>query len=305
MNRQANVRGLPFREFRELVHIPRPGGKPITEWETAAEPRSRVIHGSAKDALDFVADASIDCAITSPPYFWLRDYKVKGQIGLEDSVEAYVAALTEVMEKVRAKLKSDGVLFLNLGDTYYSGKGQPHGDDKKSSKRRFGLRAVDKSGGLGIGLQRKSIIGIPWRVATAMCLDNWVLRSPIIWHRENCLTEPTARDRPSRSYEFVFMFVKSRKYFFNKKNLPNDNWAEDVWNIAPRPKSNGSLDTAPFPDELVERCLTIGCKPGGTVLDPFCGSGTTLRVSRRNGHPCVGIDLNREFCDYAIRSLSA
>ena len=113
------------------------------------------------------------------------------------------------MERVRAKLKPEGVLFLNLGDTYYSGKGEPHGPDKKSSKRRFGLRAVDKSGGLGIGLQRKSIIGIPWRVANGMCLDNSVLRSPIIWHRENCLVEPTARDRPSRSYEFVFMFVKS------------------------------------------------------------------------------------------------
>jgi len=103
------------------------------------------------------------------------------------------------MDKVREKLKPKGVLFLNLGDTYYSGKGQPHGEDKKSSKRRFGLRAVDKSGGLGIGLQRKSIIGVPWRVAIEMCLDNWVLRSPIIWHRENCLIEPTAKDRPSRS----------------------------------------------------------------------------------------------------------
>jgi len=246
----------------------------------------------------------VDCVVTSPPYFWLRDYKVDGQIGLEDSVEAYVVALKEVMQKVRAKLKPEGVLFLNLGDTYYSGKGEPHGDDKKSSKRRFGLRAVDKSGGLGIGLQRKSAIGIPWRVAIAMCLDNWVLRSPIIWHRENCLPEPTAKDRPSRSYETVFMFVKSRKYYFNKKNLPEDNWAEDVWNIAPRPKMNGAIDTAPFPDELVERCLTVGCRPGGTVLDPFSGSGTTMRVALKAGHPAIGVDLNPEFCEYTRRSLS-
>lgn len=275
------------------------------EWRGATEQEWRLLNGPAKEALDFVEDSSVDCVVTSPPYFWLRDYKVKGQIGLEDSVDGYVVALKEVMEKVRAKLKPEGVLFLNIGDTYYSGKGEPHGKDKKSSKRRFGLRAVDKSGGLGIGLQRKSIIGIPWRVATAMCLDSWVLRSPIIWHRANCLTEPTAKDRPSRSYEFVFMFVKSRKYFFTKENLPDDNWAEDVWNIAPRPRLNGALDTAPFPDELVERCLTVGCRPGGTILDPFCGSGTTLRVALRRGHPAIGIDLNRDFCEYALRSLVA
>jgi DNA modification methylase len=99
------------------------------------------------------------------------------------------------------------------------------------------------------------------------------------------------------------MFVKSRKYYFNKKNLPNDNWAQDVWNIPPTRGSNGGGDTAPFPDELVERCLAIGCKPGGTVLDPFVGSGTTARVSVRSGRPAIGIDLNREFCEYAIRSL--
>lgn len=289
-------------EAEEIINE-HPSGRIITEWQCSEAPAWRLINGPAKESLDLIPDGTIDCVVTSPPYFWLRDYKVAGQIGLEDSVEAYVVALKEIMEKVRKKLKPEGVLFLNLGDTYYSGKGQPHGDDKKSSKRRFGLRAVDKSGGLGIGLQRKSTIGIPWRVALAMCLDNWVLRSPIIWHRENCLPEPTAKDRPSRSYEFVFMFVKSRKYFFNKNNLPEDNWAEDVWNIAPRPKVRGSLDTAPYPDELVERCLTIGCPPGGVVLDPFCGSGTTLRVARKHGHPAIGIDLNSDFCAYVRRNI--
>jgi len=298
------IQGFPtLNEPQEFVHIHHPTGRQIFESRSAAEPLWRLFNGPAKESLDLIEDGSIDCVVTSPPYFWLRDYKVDGQIGLEDSVDAYVAAIKEVMEKIRHKLKSDGVLFLNLGDTYYSGKGEPHGNDKKSSKRRFGLRAVDKSGGLGIGLQRKSTIGIPWRVALAMCLDHWVLRSPIIWHRENCLTEPTAKDRPSRSYEFVFMFVKSRKYYFNKDNLPDNNWAEDVWNIAPRPKIKGTLETAPYPDELVERCLTIGCKPGGTVLDPFCGSGTTLRVAQRLGHPAIGIELNPDFCNYVKRNL--
>jgi site-specific DNA-methyltransferase (adenine-specific)/site-specific DNA-methyltransferase (cytosine-N4-specific) len=289
------VLGQP--QHRVLTHSAT--GRKIQEWQNASTPSWRLLNGPAKESLDLLEDESIDCAVTSPPYFWLRDYKVDGQIGLEDSVDGYVAALKEVMEKVRMKLRPDGVLFLNLGDTYYSGKGEPHGPDKKSSKRRFGLRAVDKSGGLGIGLQRKSVIGIPWRVAIAMCLDNWVLRAPIIWHRENCLSEPSAKDRPSRSYETVFMFVKSRKYYFNKENLPNDNWAQDVWNIAPTRNNNGAIDTAPFPEELVERCLAVGCKAGGVVLDPFSGSGTTVRVAVRLGRSAIGIDLNRDFCEYA------
>jgi len=293
--------GQPVRR----VHSDTTTGREIREWFSTSAPSWRLLNAPANEGLNLIEDESIDCVITSPPYFWLRDYKVEGQIGLEESVDGYVAALKEVMEKVRDKLRPDGVLFLNLGDTYYSGKGEPHGADKKSSKRRFGLRAVDKSGGLGIGLQRKSVIGIPWRVAVALCLDNWILRAPIIWHRENCLPEPTARDRPSRSYEFVFMFVKSRKYYFNKQNLPNDNWAQDVWNIAPTRNSNGAADTAPFPEELVERCLAVGCKPGGTVLDPFVGSGTTIRVSVRSGRPAVGIELNRDFCEYAVKWVSA
>ena len=291
--------GQPLRR----VHRHPSTGRQIEEWYSASTPRWTILNGPASEVLDLIEDESVDCVVTSPPYFWLRDYKVEGQIGLEASVDLYVAAVKEVMEKVRHKLRPAGVLFLNLGDTYYSGKGEPHGPDRKSSKRRFGLRAVDKSGGLGIGLQRKSVIGIPWRVALAMCLDNWTLRAPIIWHRENCLPEPTAKDRPSRSYESVFMFVKSRKYYFTKENLPGDNWAQDVWNIAPTRKNNGAADTAPFPEELVERCLAVGCPPGGTVLDPFSGSATTVRVSVRLGRPAIGIELNHDFCEDAVRLL--
>ena len=212
-------------------------------------------------------------------------------------VDGYVSAIAAVMEGVFRVLKPSGTLFLNLGDTYYSGKGKSHGVDKKSSKRRFGLRAVDKSGGLGIGLKRKSVIGIPWRVATEMCQRDWVLRSPIIWHRTKSLPE-TVRDRPARGYEFIFLFVKDRDYFFDKSKLPCDSGAEDVWSIPARPRHNGARQTAPFPDELVEQCLAVGCPPGGVVLDPFCGSGTTMRIALRDGHPALGIELNEVFCKY-------
>jgi DNA modification methylase len=261
-----------------------------------------IYQGNSVEVLRRLPSDSVNCVVTSPPYFWLRDYGVEGQIGMEETVDGYVQAISNVMDEVKRILKKEGTLFLNIGDTYYSGKGKSHGKDKKSNKRRFGLREVDKSGGLGIGLQRKSIIGIPWRVALEMSSRSWVLRSPIIWHRENCLPE-AAVDRPSRSYEQVFMFVKNRQYYFNKKPLIDKKVEQDMWTIAARPKSANGVDTAPFPDELVKRCLEIGCSEGGLVLDPFLGSGTTVRVALGMGHPAIGIDLNQEFCVYAMNQI--
>lgn len=262
-----------------------------------------IYQGDAVANLRKLPDESIHCVITSPPYFWLRDYGVDGQIGLEETVDGYVQSICAVMDQIMRVLRADGLLFLNLGDTYYSGKGKSHGNDRKSNKRRFGLRAVDKSGGLGIGVQRKSIIGIPWRVAIEMTTRGWVLRSPIIWHRERCLPESVA-DRASRSYENLFMFAKNRKYYFNKQPLIEQKVEEDMWTIAARPKAGTGLDTAPYPDELVQRCLQIGCIPGGVVLDPFLGSGTTARVALAMGHHAIGIDLNRESCLYSANQLS-
>lgn len=252
-------------------------------------------------SLSRLPDESVHCVITSPPYYWLRDYGVDGQIGLEETVDQYVSAIAGVMDQVYRVLRRDGLLFLNIGDTYYSGKGQSRGRDKKSNKRRFGLRAVDRSGGLGIDIQRKSIIGIPWRVAIEMVTRRWVLRSPIIWHRENSLPEAVV-DRPDRSYEYVFMFAKDRKYYFNKTPLLEKQIEEDMWTIAAKPKYV-DVDTAPFPDELVRRCIDIGCTPEGLVLDPFLGSGTTMRVALNMGHPAIGIELNRDFCQYAVQAL--
>lgn len=199
--------------------------------------------GDAVDSLHNIPDESVHCIVTSPPYYSLRDYGVDGQIGLEDTVNEYVQSLCRVMDELYRILRKDGVLFLNLGDTYYSGKGASHGKDSKSNKRRFGFRPVDKSGGLGENLERKSIIGIPWRVAIEMTSRRWVLRSPIIWHREKALPE-AVRDRPRRSYEYIFMFVKDRKYYFNRQPLIDKQIDEDVWTITPRP-SGTELQTAP------------------------------------------------------------
>ena len=239
--------------------------------------------------------------ITSPPYYSLRDYGVSGQLGLENTVDGYVKALCNIMDLLYKVLKKDGLFFLNLGDTYYSGKGASCGIDSKSHKRRFGLRPVDKSGGLGANIGRKSIIGIPWRVAIEMISRQWVLRSSIIWYRKNSLPE-SVKDRPHRSYEYIFMFAKSRKYYFDRTPLIEKQIDEDVWIIPPRP-SGTNLATAPYPDELVARCLEIGCIAHGTVLDPFVGSGTTMNVALKNGRNAIGIDISKEFCDYILTHL--
>lgn len=257
--------------------------------------------GDAVEALKNIAQESIHCIITSPPYYSLRDYGVDGQIGLEDHVDDYVDSLCSVMDELYRVLRKDGLLFLNLGDTYYSGKGASHGKDSKSHKRRFGLRPVDKSGGLGANIERKSIIGIPWRVAIEMTSRKWVLRSPIIWHRDKALPESVG-DRPHRSYEYIFMFAKNRKYYFDRQPLIDKQIDEDVWTITPRP-SGTEIDTAPYPDELVSRCLSIGCPPNGIVLDPFVGSGTTMTVALNTGHSAIGIDISRTFCEYILKGL--
>jgi DNA modification methylase len=258
--------------------------------------------GNALEVLKRLPANHFDCAITSPPYYWLRDYGVEGQIGHEETVTEYVNVMADVMDGVHRVLKDEGLLFLNISDTYYSGKGKSHGVDPKSTKRRFGLRAVDKSGGVGIGIRPKSMIGVPWRLAMEMAARKWVIRSAIIWHRKHALTE-AVRDRPRRSYEHVFMFAKNRHYFFNREALKDILVEEDVWTIAARPKATNGIDTAPFPDELVERCLELGCPKNGKVLDCFAGSGTTIRVAVAAGRDATGIDLNPLFCDYMVEQL--
>lgn len=287
--------------FIELKDIESRQGVVKEEGKTKTGISWTVYTGDAFDVLRQLPDKSYNCVITSPPYYNLRDYKIEGQIGLEDQVGEYVEAISLVIKEVMRVLKDDGILFLNLGDTYYSGKGKSHGIDPKSRKRRFGLRPVDKSGGLGLGLKQKTLIGIPWRVAIKLIEQGLILRSSIIWYRKHSLPE-SVEDRPRRSYENVFMFVKNRTYYFNRTPLVNEE-QEDMWTIIARPRPSNGLPTSPFPDELVARCLDVGCPAGGSVLDPFAGSGTALRVSVKSGRPATGIDLNPDFCKYIVNEL--
>ena len=146
----------------------------LNEWagRTTTGVRWQVKRGDTRQVLEGFDDNRFDCAVTSPPYFWQRDYNVEDQIGLESTIADYVAAIADSMDAVRRVLRPTGLLFLNLSDTYYSAKGKPKGIDKKNPARRFGLRAVDAS---GLGVPRKTLIGIPWRVSLAMIAQGWVL----------------------------------------------------------------------------------------------------------------------------------
>lgn len=247
-------------------------------------------------ALKHLPSDTFNVVITSPPYYWARDYGYDGQIGHEYTAEEYVSTLANVFDEVKRVLHPEGVFYLNIGDTYYSGNGQPHGQDPRCSSRLFmrkKLRAVDRS---GWAIPKKSLIGVPWKVAFEMQNRNWTLRSDIIWNRCNAFVEPTARDRPYRQYEHIFMFTKSRFYSYDRSALDE----EDVWNI-PIERQNGIKHNASFPKDLVRRCIITGSPPEGRVLDPFVGSGTTLEVALELGRHSVGIDLGAEYINSISR----
>lgn len=253
-----------------------------------------LMHGDSASMLKTLPSNVFNVAVTSPPYFWVRDYGYDEQLGHEESVEAYIGALMDVFDEVKRTLHPEGVFFLNIGDTYYSGNGQPHGSDPKSSSRNFlrqKVRPVDMS---GWDIPKKSMIGVPWKVAFEMQQRGWTLRSSIIWNRCNAFVEPTARDRPYRQYEFIFMFSKARFYSFDRSKLDE----EDVWNI-PIERTRRANHNAAFPTELVRRCVEVASPPNGHVLDPFVGSGTSVLTSMAYQRNVVGIDMGDDYIDYA------
>lgn len=252
-----------------------------------------LLHGNSAAMLKTLPSDVFNVAVTSPPYYWVRDYGYDGQLGHEDSVEGYIDALMDVFDEVKRTLHPEGVFFLNIGDTYYSGNGQPHGSDPKCSSRNFLRRKVRPVDVSGWDIPKKSMIGVPWKVAFAMQERGWTLRSSIIWNRVNAFVEPTARDRPYRQYEFVFMFSKTRFYSFDRSKLIQ----EDVWDI-PIERNRRANHNAAFPSELVRRCIEVASPPNGHVLDPFVGSGTTVMTALQHHRNVVGIDMSDDYIDY-------
>jgi len=175
----------------------------------------QVLVGDVRDRLTALSDNSVQCVVTSPPYWGLRDYGVAGQLGLNQTPADYVRVMVEVCEQVRRVLRKDGTFWLNLGDSYQNAKGQAGGVDPKQRNRRHGLRPQDVS---IPGLKPKDLVGIPWAVAFALRDAGWWLRRDIVWEKPNAHPEPVT-DRPSTTHEYVFLLTKSRRYYFDGKAI--------------------------------------------------------------------------------------
>lgn len=181
--------------------------------------RLTILCGDALEKLRGISDASVQCCVTSPPYFGLRDYGVDGQIGLEKSPQEYVGKLVALFREVRRVLKDDGTLWLNLGDSFAGGAtGKVENKSTLQGGKETQIEAFRRPSKIGNGYKPKDLMGIPWRVAFALQSDGWYLRSDIVWVKKNCMPE-SVLDRPTRSHEFIFLFAKSKTYFYDAEAI--------------------------------------------------------------------------------------
>jgi DNA modification methylase len=303
------------------------------------DPQLTLWHGDSLAVLRELPDASVDCCVTSPPYFGLRDYGEAGQYGLEASPAEYVETMRALFCEVRRVLADDGTLWLNLGDSYSGGGGGAGGKAgayiEGGTPQRNGAVHYAR-----IGIGPKNLLGIPWRTAFALQGDGWILRNDIIWAKPNAMPE-SVTDRLSTRHEHLFMFSKARTYWFDLDPIREPlQWPDritghmfggankaaslqtgsastrtgstydsapeggrnpgDVWTIATQPFTEAHFAVMPL--TLAERAVQAGCRPGGTVLDPFSGSGTTGLAAAKHGRKYVGIDLNAGYLDLSLRT---
>lgn len=311
----------------------------------------RIIEGDCIEGMRRLEGQSVNCVVTSPPYFGLRDYGHDGQIGLEASPDAFVAKLVEVFREVRRVLRDDGTVWLNMGDSYAGSWGNAGGHNRgNGTQREITVGSVVKdqaerngdfvppaaNGYTELGIKKKDLIGIPWRVAFALQADGWYLRQDIIWHKPNPMPE-SVRDRCTKAHEYVFLLSKSERYFFDAEAMkepsaqperagklersfstgkPDAVLRQDVgravmrtetrnrrsvWTVATRPYKGAHFAT--FPPDLIRPCILAGCPKAGTVLDPFGGSGTTALVALEEGRKAVLCELNPDYIALAHKRL--
>lgn len=303
---------------------------------------TKILNGDCIEMMRTLPEKSINCCVTSPPYYGLRDYGHGGQIGLEETPDAFVQKLVEVFREVKRVLRDDGTLWLNLGDSYVSKPtgslgnftGAKHGFTGGHSHQIAALKRPDKS---GFGIPEKNLIGIPWMVAFALRADGWYLRQDIIWHKPNPMPE-SVQDRCTKAHEYIFLLSKCSKYYYDIEPIREDikptsgkiNGAplrgehilecggrktekreydeikgankRSVWSV--NTKSYEGAHFATYPPELIRPCILAGCPKGGVVLDPFGGSGTTAAVANEEGRDAILCELNPEYIPLINKRLS-
>ena len=263
-----------------------------------------LVLGDCRNVLPTLPAGSVHCCVTSPPYFGLRDYGHENQIGLERTPEAFVQELVEVFRGVRRVLRDDGTLWLNLGDSYNAYNANRGASTSISDWTAGRGHPTHRRGLTTPTLKNKDLIGIPWRVAFALQADGWYLRQDIIWHKPNPMPE-SVRDRCTKAHEYLFLLSKGARYHFDSEAIkePATKGAtrnrRSVWSVTTKPFKGAHFAT--FPPDLIEPCILAGCPAGGTVLDPFMGSGTTAAVSLQHGRQFVGVELSPEYLELARR----
>ena len=298
-----------------------------------------ILQGDALEKIKLLKDKSIDCIVTSPPYWRLRDYENEKQLGLEETPEEFINTLCNFFDSCWRVLKDTGTLFVNLGDSYSN-------SNSVSTTGRRGFYKGDRPNMIlkkeKCIARKKSLVGIPAMFMLEMIKRGWILRNKIIYQKSNVMPE-SVTDRFSNDYEELFFFVKNEKYYFKKQYEPyaektlnafknrkipqsheylksgqskiamrnNKNWLavvsekgrnmRTVWKIGTIGIKESHFST--FPEELVKRCILAGCPESGIVLDPFLGSGTTLKVAKKLNKSGIGIELNERFIEIAKKRI--
>ena len=257
----------------------------------------QILTGDSLAVLPTLAAESVQCCVTSPPYWGLRDYEHPAQIGAELSPEFYVENLVAMFREVRRVLRKDGTVWLNVGDGYARNGGTGNhgpnavvGNTKKLIQRR-NCKVPDCW-----GLKDRDLIGLPWRVAFALQTDGWILRSKITWVKKNPMPE-SVKNRPTNATEEVFMFAKTPSYFYDPNGVREESGANlrNHWIL--NPDTSRSEHPATFPRELARRCILLGSREGDTILDPFSGSGTTGIAANELNRNVILIELNPTYVE--------
>ena len=292
------------------------------------------LQGDCIEKIKELQNNSIDCVVTSPPYWGLRDYGVDGQLGLEKTYQEHIQNIVKLFKVIKPKLKDSATIWLNYGDSYASTVNGTKAKNIKNDDRGF----VDKPFSTIQGnIKPKDLVMMPNRIAIALQENGWWIRSEIIWHKPNPMPEST-KDRPTNCHEKLWLITKSKNYYYNADAIKEDSiyapnkthekerpkgyykgkWSSpekgsrhdgsfkairekknkrNVWTIPTKPFKNAHFAT--FPPKLIEPCIKAGCPENGIVLDPFGGAGTTGIVAKSLNRKSILIELNPKYINIA------